>query len=199
MSGMRRISRGWMLGVVAGIVSVIVLMVGASGALASTGIVFYDGADNMAVGSSPFGGDTNFTEQQANNTALGEDALTSLGQSTESQQGGDNTAVGTHALSADVNGFRNTAEGVSALAANTHGYDNTGIGDTALTNNITGTDNTAVGMAALNTYTYGIENTALGSFALYSNHNGGATPRWECRHFSRTRTAQVTQRPVTLQ
>src|SRR5438067_6416530 len=92
------------------------------------------------------------------NTAEGDGALFSL------TLGGDNTAIGFHALYYNTNS-QNTAVGNMALQNNTSGSQNTAVGAGALTSN-NGYDNTAIGVGALTHDTSGNENTAIGAQAL---------------------------------
>jgi trimeric autotransporter adhesin len=101
-----------------------------------------------------------------NNTAEGEDALSSL------TTGTDNTAMGFHALYSNTTGSLNTANGVEALHSNTTGLDNTANGWEALFSNTTANGNTANGADALFSNTTGAENTANGATALFSNTTG---------------------------
>jgi len=101
-----------------------------------------------------------------NNTALGEDALTSV------TGGFSNTASGARALYSNTTGFANTANGARALSSNTTGASDTAIGYRALLNNTTGYFNTALGARTLENTTTGNRNTASGVFALYQNTTG---------------------------
>ena len=93
-----------------------------------------------------------------NNTAVGSSALTSL------TTGVFNTAVGQAALNAGTGGNYNAAVGASALVLNTSGQQNTALGAYSLSVNITGSFNTAVGVNALSNST-GSQNLALGQGA----------------------------------
>ena len=99
------------------------------------------------------------------NTFLGEDALSS-------NDGFDNTAIGSFALRFNINGTENTAIGQVALGRNTDGNSNTAIGSFALALNTTGIQNTATGAAAIELNTTGNNNTANGYFALWQNTTG---------------------------
>ena len=121
------------------------------------------------------------------NTAEGFNALFNL----SPQDGGFNTAVGFHSLSANVTGsfntavgagalvlntsHNNTAAGAGALLLNTTGTGNTATGAFALVSNGTGDGNTAVGAAALTNNDAGAGNTAVGAKALFSNIGGGVS------------------------
>ncbi len=85
--------------------------------------------------------------------------------------GGGNTAVGSHALFASINGNLNTAVGYYSLSNNTDGVSNTAVGINTLANNIYGYENTAIGSRALQ-YNTSVNNTAIGANALRFNDNG---------------------------
>jgi hypothetical protein len=101
-----------------------------------------------------------------NNTALGDDALSS------NTTGYDNTATGFQALFFNTTGHDNTATGFSALTNNRTGYENTANGVNALSSNTTGYFNTATGSGALSSNTTGYENTATGFGTLFNNTTG---------------------------
>jgi hypothetical protein len=105
------------------------------------------------------------TKGGADNTALGEGALTSV------TTGSGNTAFGDLALTSDTSGFNNTASGSRALRANTSGARNTAVGVYALASNTIADNNTAVGTEALR-FNTGYRNTAAGDNALRSNTTG---------------------------
>jgi hypothetical protein len=71
------------------------------------------------------------------NTALGVQTL-------QNTTGGNNTAVGTSALTANTSGTSNTAVGTSSLASSTTGVGNVAIGFSALQSLTTGSGNTAI-------------------------------------------------------
>lgn len=98
---------------------------------------------------------------RTSNTALGVDTL-------KSSTGGNNTAVGYHALLSNTTGIFSTAIGYYSLDANTTGSYNTAVGNFVLSDNVTGEHNTAVGAMALR-YSTGNNNTAIGYMALYNN------------------------------
>ena len=102
------------------------------------------------------------------NTVLGDDALLNT-------TGGDNTAIGAHALHSNTTGFYNTASGNFALDANTSGNANTATGHEALFSNTTGSYNTAYGYDALYGNTTGNNNTANGALALIVNSGNDNT------------------------
>ena len=100
------------------------------------------------------------------NTALGEKALASASLVSHS------TAVGNRALTNTFNnstfsnkGSFNVAVGSLALFDNTFGLGNTAVGALALDENTTGDNNTAIGRGALGGVTTGERNIALGSGA----------------------------------
>ena len=118
-----------------------------------------------------------------NNTALGDDALSSNTTGYDNTATGfqalfrnttgyDNTATGFSALTNNRTGYENTANGVDALSSNTTGYFNTATGSGALSSNTTGYENTATGLASLSQNTTGGQNTANGFFALFYNSTG---------------------------
>lgn len=116
------------------------------------------------------------------NTSYGNDALQSLGGSSNSAfgynsmrdntTGSDNTGIGYFALSHNTTGSNNTAVGKSALLENLQGQYNTAIGTFALTLNTSGGGNTSVGYKALYADTTGSNNVAVGSNALTALKSG---------------------------
>ncbi len=101
-----------------------------------------------------------------NNTAVGSDALFA------DIDGSNNTAIGFHALQNNTTGDFNTATGIRALQSNTTGPSNTANGEAALFSNTTGSFNTATGSRALFDNTTGYNNTATGGLALFNNTTG---------------------------
>ena len=77
------------------------------------------------------------------NTVIGDAAL-----SHTITQGDSNTAIGSHALFFDANGYENVAVGATTLYYNTSGKWNTGIGSGAMEYNTTGSSNTGLGAFA---------------------------------------------------
>jgi hypothetical protein len=73
-----------------------------------------------------------------------------------------NTAMGTSALAANLNGRENTAIGSNSLVSNTEGNQNTAIGYKSLEANTNGSFNTANGEFSLASITSGSYNTAIG-------------------------------------
>jgi hypothetical protein len=116
----------------------------------------------LGVGAGNPGGSTG-----ANNTALGDNALSS------NTTGFFNTAVGFDALRSNTTGFLNTAVGTFSLDVNTTGSLNTAVGTGSLPSNTTGNTNTAVGVEALNHNTTASSNTAVGYEALTFTTTGG--------------------------
>lgn len=116
----------------------------------------------LGVGAGNPGGSTG-----ANNTALGDNALSS------NTTGFFNTAVGFDALRSNTTGFLNTAVGTFSLDVNTSGSLNTAVGTGSLPANTTGNTNTAVGVEALNRNTTASSNTAVGYEALAFTATGG--------------------------
>jgi trimeric autotransporter adhesin len=111
------------------------------------------------------------TPWNSDNVAVGYQALYS-NQPTSTEDGINNTAVGTYALRTNTTGVDNTANGASSLYFNTGGYYNTANGYQALYSNTTGSSNTASGNNALNYNTIGFRNTSNGSYSLYANTEG---------------------------
>ena len=116
----------------------------------------------LGVGAGNPGGSTG-----ANNTALGDNALSS------NTTGFFNTAVGFDALRSNTTGFLNTAVGTFSLDLNTSGSLNTAVGTGSLPVNTTGNTNTAMGVEALNRNTTASANTAVGYEALAFTTTGG--------------------------
>jgi hypothetical protein len=110
------------------------------------------------------------------NTAVG--ALT-IGVTSGTTTGTNNTAFGYATLSTMTTGSNNTGVGWAALNGTTTGTNNTALGVSALQNNTTAGNNTAVGFEALKINTTGSFNVAIGSqvpgvsnAALFSNTTG---------------------------
>jgi hypothetical protein len=124
------------------------------------------GNDNTAVGFNALLANTDNEI-----TAVGSGALENYVGGT----GGQNVAVGYHALNANTSGNSNTAVGWMALASDVTQFAarNTAVGWSALTNNTTGQNNIAVGESALFTNTTGALNVAVGCSALALNTIGG--------------------------
>ncbi len=95
------------------------------------------GGFKIGVGNFPTG---------TNNVVLGNTALDSLD---SSSPGGNNTAVGHDALTANTTASDGVAIGKDALKANTTGSNNVAVGSGALSTSTTATDNTAIGYQAL--------------------------------------------------
>jgi len=103
------------------------------------------------------------------NTAEGENALSSVTTNIFQGLGVDDTAIGFDALFGNTTGSNNTANGSQALAQNTDGIQNTANGAEALFSNTGGDSNTATGFNALIANSDGNGNTANGAFALFGN------------------------------
>ena len=143
------------------------------------------GAQNLMYGGAVFA----YGTPGANNTGIGSYALSSL--TNTSNEGNDNTAVGTNAIrqGGAANGSRNTAVGSSALsngsgtsnnvaigyntlAAGISGGSNIAVGTYALQNNSTASYNVGIGYETLKNTTTGGSNTAVGRGAMLSNTSG---------------------------
>jgi hypothetical protein len=100
------------------------------------------------------------------NTVIGDAAL-----SHTIIQGDSNTAIGSHALYFDANGYENVAVGATTLYFNTSGKWNTGVGSGAMEYNTTGSSNTGIGAFA-DVSTGGLSNaTAVGFGATVNASN----------------------------
>jgi hypothetical protein len=121
--------------------------------------------------------------EAANNTGIGNYALTNLTSGYENSgigsntlynntSGSFNTAIGGYSLYSNTTGQENTAIGTNSLHHNTTGKQNTAVGNQSLSSNTTGEFNTAVGIQSLNLNTIGISNTAVGGVTLFSNTTG---------------------------
>jgi hypothetical protein len=130
--------------------------------LGGTRVLHAYGSQSMFVGS----GAGNFTMSGGDNTALGWSALSA------NTSGSQNTASGQGALANNTSGSHNMANGQAALYYNTEGSDNAASGYQALFSNTNGSHNTADGYQALFSNTSGYENTANGYYALISNTTG---------------------------
>ncbi len=86
--------------------------------------------------------------------------------------GSGNTAAGQNALTTDTSGHQNTAVGFNSMNYNTTGYYNTAVGANALFYNSKGISNTAVGSGSLFLNTTGYYNTAVGAYTLTANSTG---------------------------
>ena len=101
--------------------------------------------------------------------AIGDKALSNSGPNTI-----NNTAVGSAALSANINGAYNTAVGAMALTSATEASLNTAVGSAALSANTTGSNNTAIGALALTSATEALYNTAVGQGSLSGTTTGSS-------------------------
>jgi hypothetical protein len=108
------------------------------------------------------------TEEGLQNTAVGSKALYS------NTTGSYNTANGTYSLSFNTTGSNNTANGLQSLYSNTTGSYNTANGTYSLFSNTTGSNNTANGLQSLFSNTTGHSNTANGYQSLYNNTTGNS-------------------------
>ena len=113
-----------------------------------------------------------------NNTAIGSQALSSLGiNSPNSFNGNNNTAVGLQALLQNVQGYDNAAFGVNAMSGvggggfGGIGNSNTAFGRTALYPFTTGSNNAAFGETSLTNLTSGNGNSAFGLLAMTLNQS----------------------------
>ena len=122
------------------------------------------GSKNIAIGASALHDNTTASQ----NIAIGISALPLQSfNNSGSTWNSNNVAIGYQSLysnqpTSSNNGYQNTAVGTTALYSNTIGASNTGIGGSSLYSNITGGGNTAVGGGSLSGNTTGSYNTALG-------------------------------------
>lgn len=123
------------------------------------------GTNNVALGDTALD-DASLTG--GNNTAIGANALTA------NTTGASNTAVGYQALWSNTTASYNNAFGHNALVFNTTGANNVAVGNGALQSNTTASNNTAVGYQALLANTTGVSNTAIGFGALDANTTAGS-------------------------
>jgi len=129
------------------------------------------GTNNVAVGNTPLDS-LDSGSPGGNNTAVGHDALTA------NTTASDNTAVGKDALKTNSTGANNTAVGDGALLANSTAASSTAVGASALTAS-TGTLNTAIGFDSGQLITSGTKNTIVGSF---DGNQGGLDIRTSDSH-----------------
>jgi trimeric autotransporter adhesin len=122
------------------------------------------GTDNVALGSGALD-DGSLTG--GNNTAIGTNALTA------NTTASNNTAVGYNSLCANTTGCQSVAVGYAANEFNTTGERQVSVGYQAMCENTTGCDNVATGWQALRKNTTGIRNTAVGSTVMRDNTTGG--------------------------
>jgi|GEM_PF-4383318 hypothetical protein len=85
-----------------------------------------------------------------------------------------NVAIGSHALSNNLEVFGSVAIGYQALLNSTSSSYNTAIGWQALKANLTGDNNLALGVGALLSNTIGYANVALGNLSLENNTSGSS-------------------------
>lgn len=120
-------------------------------------LVNASGTSNIFVGKNA--GNLTFTSG-AQNSALGNEALSNIVSGTE------NTAVGNNALFVLSTGGANTAVGSDALF-NNNGSSNTAVGFSAMLSNLSGINNVAIGRLA-GYYNTGSNNVFLGNLAGYN-------------------------------
>lgn len=149
-----------------------------TGTIKQHGNVIFHTYDSYDLQSNTFLGKEsgNFTNTSYENTAVGFEAMTHLGAGSYW-----NTAVGSNALHANIDGTTNTAIGAYSLAANTTGWENTAIGHNSLRSNTEGELNCAMGEGALEANTTGSGNTAIGNETLLRNttgHNNTTLGNW---------------------
>lgn len=129
----------------------------------TTGTVTVTG--NISVDSGTIKLDGNYPVGSGN-VALGDQALDD-----GSLSGGNNTAIGSSALTANTTGIQNTATGYNSAKTQTTANNSTAYGHRTLEDN-TGDNNTALGSAAMQENTSGTNNTAVGFNVLLANTTG---------------------------
>lgn len=107
-----------------------------------------------------------YSNDGLDNTAIGSQTLYS------NTFGIYNTAIGHKALYSNIIGSNNTAIGINTLYHNTSGHKNIAIGDLALWANTTADNNVAIGHQAMHSTTTGGNNTAVGYLTLRANTEG---------------------------
>jgi trimeric autotransporter adhesin len=132
--------------------------ISSTGNLEVSGNLDVDGGTIKLDGNYPVG---------TSNVALGDTALDD-----GSLSGGENTAIGSSALTANTSGGANTALGKEALKNNTTGAYNVAVGANALDANTTGGSNVALGSSSLIVNTTGGSNTSVGNASLSQNISG---------------------------
>lgn len=85
---------------------------------------------------------------------------------------GQNVAIGTFAMKANIDGFTSTAIGYNALASSQHDSYNTAIGNNAMFSTNGGAFNVAIGASALYNNTSGSYNIAIGPLTLTASTAG---------------------------
>ena len=93
-------------------------------------------------------------------------------ESTTSDDGRYNVAIGVRAMQKNTTGDHNTACGYQSLMKNTTGDYNTAYGEDTLYENTTGSNNTAVGIRTMQNNLTGNRNTVVGGSSLYNNTTG---------------------------
>lgn len=136
-------------------------------------------SSNVAIGYFAMYGNSTITNQGDSNVAVGHSALRNFTYAKES------IAVGASALYNTTSGNYNVAMGHQSLTANTTGNRNIGIGWRALYTTDTESDNIGIGYEALKLANGGEKNLAIGNYAgdalttgaqniLLGNHAGGS-------------------------
>lgn len=93
-------------------------------------------------------------------------------ESTTSDDGRYNVAIGVRAMQQNTTGDHNTACGFQSLMKNTTGDYNTAYGEDTLYENTIGSNNTAVGIRTMQNNLTGDRNTVVGGSSLYNNTSG---------------------------
>lgn len=131
------------------------------------------GPQSIAFGTGAGLNGSRMSNQQAMNTAIGYDCLSSLNpNSSNGFSSSYNTGLGALALGFTTTGNFNTAVGTHAGVANTTGSGLTVVGSFAMGSNTTGCDNTAIGKYSMQLNTSGQHNTSVGSATLQQNISG---------------------------
>ncbi len=128
-------------------------------------------SDTLFIGGSGFDGNGlfgyagNAASTASGNTAIGSEALQSIG------TGILNNVIGTRSGQNITSGSYNVSQGTDSLASLVYGNYNTAMGSDVLFAGISFSLCTGIGYSAL-TNTNGSGNTAVGAFALNAEHNG---------------------------
>jgi len=123
----------------------------------------------FAAGGSGFTVPVATLQSGGNNTAIGYQALTA------NTTGSSNVGVGLQALNLNTTGAQNVAIGQAALAANTTASNSVAVGHQALQSSTGTGGNIAMGYRAGNAITSGTTNTILGHVAAFSGTNNLTT------------------------
>ena len=127
------------------------------------------GYSNVGLGTDALGRN----DVISNLVAVGDSALYNNGIGvTQSDEGTQNTAIGSKVLYSNTLGFSNTALGFQAQFLNKSGYSNTSLGTKSMWSNISGDKNTTTGSYSLFSNTTGSLNTAAGTFSMNGNLTG---------------------------